>query len=159
MLRIPILILPPSAAITMLIHPPTEEPVHTLLSNSLAMPPPLSSPHSLRPIRNPLLLLTGPPLLDKRQESRLPGDILLQHLGNIEALGGLEVFEQAAEGALGGAEGAVEGVDVFFARGGLFLYTCGGWLDRQGWEGREWGVKKGHTETNLKLAGLVVCAV
>ena len=62
-------------------------------------------------------------LLCIRQELRVTGDILAQHLGHDDPVFGLVVFEDAAEGALGGAEGRVEGVDVrFLERGvGLFL--------------------------------------
>ena len=53
----------------------------------------------LRPVRNRglSLVLAGPPLLDEGQELRLAGDVFPQNLGDGEALGGLVVFEDAAE--------------------------------------------------------------
>lgn len=49
------------------------------------------------------LVLTGPPLLDEGQELGLARDVFAQDLGDDEALGGLIVFEDAAERAFGGA--------------------------------------------------------
>jgi hypothetical protein len=49
-------------------------------------------------VRNRVLGLL--PLLDERQELRLSGDVLAQDLRDVEALGGLVVFEDAAQRAL-----------------------------------------------------------
>jgi hypothetical protein len=86
---------------------------------------PLDSLSLFRPLRNLDLILARPPLLDKRQKLRLSRDIFLQHLWHVESLRGLKVLEEAAEGALGSAEGAVEGVDVVFAGGGLLFDAWG----------------------------------
>lgn len=60
-------------------------------------------------------------LLDIWQEFRLAGDIFPQNGGNFDAVFALVVFEDAAQGAFGGAEGAVEGVTVGFLEGGVGL--------------------------------------
>ena len=60
-------------------------------------------------------------LLDIRQKLRLSRNILPENLWNFNAVFLLVILEDAAEGALGGAEGAVEGVAVVLCIGGVGL--------------------------------------
>ena len=60
-------------------------------------------------------------LLGVGKELGLAGDVLAQNLGNVETLFGLVVLEHAAQGALGGAEGGVQGVCVGLLEGGVGL--------------------------------------
>jgi hypothetical protein len=79
---------------------------HTHLFVS-AIEPTLPSSHRLsllRALRDLLLIRRLLPLLDKRQERRLPWDVFPQHLRDIEALWSLIVFEDTAKRALSRAD-------------------------------------------------------
>jgi hypothetical protein len=57
-----------------------------------------------RPIGDGLVFLGRLPFLDEGQELRLARYVFAQDFGDVEAFGGLVVFEDAAEGSLGGAD-------------------------------------------------------
>jgi hypothetical protein len=81
-------------------HKPLVSHTRLLIYPSIHQPvcQPVYHPHHstplLRPIRKHLIRVL--PLLDKRQELGLARDVFLQHLGHIETLSGLVVFEDAA---------------------------------------------------------------